>query len=144
MRRIVSCIVIFSLYSVVSLSQSTIVADITNLKNDKGVCRACLFNNPASFNGETGEPLRCVAVLVKNETAEAVFSNVPPGTYAMFVFHDANSNNAMDKNFIGIPKEGYGASQNRLPFAGAPTYNANKFAVDNKATVRLQIRIRNL
>ena len=144
MKRIISCNIIFFLYSVVSLSQNKIVADISNLRNDKGVCRACLFSNPASFDGETGEPLKCIAVPVKNETAEAVFNNIPPGTYAMFVFHDANGNNTMDKNFIGIPKEGYGASKNKLPFAGAPTYSANKFFVDNKTIVRLQIKIRNL
>jgi uncharacterized protein (DUF2141 family) len=107
------------------------------------VCRACLFNNPASFKGESGEPFKCIAIPVKNLTANAVF-NVPAGTYALFIFHDANSNNKIDKNFIGIPKEGYGASKNKLPFAGAPTYDENKFLVEDRATVRLQVKIRNL
>ena len=140
----ISCTIVFILVSLITRSQSCIVADISNLKNDKGVCRACLFNTPASFNGETGQPFQCNAVTVKNKSAQVVFNNVPPGSYALFVFHDANSNNKIDKNFFGIPKEGYGASKNKLPFAGAPAFSENKFDIDNKTTVRLRIKIRNL
>jgi uncharacterized protein (DUF2141 family) len=83
-------------------------------------------------------------VPVKSKTAQVFFNNVPAGTYAVFVFHDANTNNKMDKNFLGIPKEGYGASKNKLPFASAPSYNDNKFVVENKTITSLQIKIRNL
>ncbi|RZK15020.1 MAG: DUF2141 domain-containing protein [Flavobacterium sp.] len=55
-----------------------------------------------------------------------------------------NRNNKMDKNFMGIPKEGYGASQNRLPFASAPTFNDNKFVVENNTITKLAIKLRNL
>lgn len=125
-------------------AQSKVVAEISNLKNDKGVCRVCLFNNAASFKGESGQPYACETVTVKNENAQTTFQNVPPGNYALFVFHDENSNNKIDKNFVGIPKEGYGASKNKLPFAGAPTFNENRFTVENNSTVRLPVKIRNL
>ncbi|MDB5192821.1 MAG: hypothetical protein JWQ96_2384 [Segetibacter sp.] len=125
-------------------AQSKVVADITNIRNNKGVCRACIFNNAASFNGETGKPYACVIVPVKNKTASAAFTNVAPGAYALMVFHDANNNNKMDKNFLGIPSEGYGASQNKLPFAAAPNFNDNKFTVANASIVSLRIKMRNL
>lgn len=134
---------IFCLISIRSISQGQVVAEISNIKNDKGFCRVCLFNTPAAFKGEAGTPFKCDAVVVKNNTARTVF-NVPAGTYALFVFHDANSNNKMDKNFIGIPKEGYGASKNKLPFAGAPTFTDNKFVVQDKTAVRLLVKLRNL
>jgi uncharacterized protein (DUF2141 family) len=50
----------------------------------------------------------------------------------------------MDVNFMGIPKEGYGASKNKLPFASAPTYNDNKFEVADKTVIRLKVKLRNL
>ena len=40
------------------------------------------------------------------------FNDIPPGTYAIAVFHDENANGKLDKNFLGIPCEGYGASNN--------------------------------
>jgi uncharacterized protein (DUF2141 family) len=144
MAKIITSAIACFLFVNVTLSQGSIVADISNLKNNKGVCRACIFNSPSAFKGETGQPFQCVAVPAKNLTAQAVFNNVPAGSYALFVFHDANSNNKMDKNFLGIPKEGYGASKNKLPFASAPTFEDNKFTADGKATVKLQVKIRNL
>ena len=75
---------------------------------------------------------------------QALFANVPPGIYAIMVFHDANNNNQFDKNFLGIPKEGYGASGNNLPFASAPAFNANKFEVKDGVLTTLNIRLRNL
>ncbi len=125
-------------------AQSKVIAEISNLKNDKGVCRACLFNSAASFKGESGQPFACETVTVKNRNAQATFQNVPAGNYALFVFHDENSNNKIDKNFLGIPKEGYGASKNKLPFAGAPTFNDNRFTVENNSTMKLLVKIRNL
>ena len=107
-------------------AQSRIVAQISNVRNDKGVCRVCLFDNPVSFSGEGGAPVQCLQAPVKNGTAEAVFEKVQHGTYAVAVFHDANNNSKMDKNFLGIPSEGYGASRNKLPFANAPGFNENK------------------
>ena len=138
----ISLLVLFSQQSV--HAQSKVIADISNFESNKGVCRACLFNSASSFKGESGDPVQCVQVAISNKRSQVQFDNVPAGSYAIFLFHDTNSNNKMDKNFIGIPKEGYGASQNKLPFASAPTYNENKFNVSNGSTVRLAIKLRNL
>jgi uncharacterized protein (DUF2141 family) len=130
--------------SAITWAQSRIVAQISNVRNDKGVCQVCLYNNATSFSGDGGTPVQCVQSPVKNGTSEALFVNVLPGTYAIMVFHDANSNKKLDQNFIGIPKEGYGASRNKLPFASAPSFNDNKFTITDKTTTTLRIRLRNL
>lgn len=138
---------ILSLATILSLdaaAQGRVVADITNFENNKGTCSACLFNNATSFTGEGGAPFRCVQLPITGKKVQAVFDHVPAGTYALFVLHDVNKNNKMDKSFVGIPKEGYGASRNKLPFAAAPTFEDNKFTVANNAVVRLSIRLRNL
>jgi uncharacterized protein (DUF2141 family) len=124
-------------------SQNKIVGKVSGLENNKGVCRACLFANEASFNGHD-KPVACVTVPVQNKTAQIVFDHVPAGTYAVSVFHDANNNNKMDKNFLGIPKEGYGASLNKLPFASAPNFKDNKFTLKENSNATLNIKIRNL
>lgn len=124
-------------------AQGKVSVSISNLKSSNGVCRVCLFDNAAAFNGN-GKPVQCVATAVKNKNASASFDNIAAGTYAVSVFHDANNNNKLDLNFVGIPKEGYGASKNKLPFASAPLFKENQFAVKPGHTVQLQIRLRHL
>lgn len=131
------------LLATISKAQSKIIAVISNVRNDRGVCRVCLFNTAASFNGDAA-PVQCAQATVKGGLSEARFENVPAGVYAVAVFHDANNNNKMDKNFLGIPKEGYGASRNKLPFAAAPGFDDNKFTVPDKTTTTLRMRLRNL
>ena len=124
-------------------AQGKIAITITNIENNKGVCKTCLFSNAAAFAGNGGA-FRCADVSIQNKKADFVFEAVPAGNYAIAVFHDANRNNKMDKNFLGIPSEGYGASKNKLPFASAPTFKDNQFIVTNNNTVTLAIRLRNL
>lgn len=135
-------LLLFLLVQQAAGAQGKISVDISNARNSKGICRVCLFNSEESFRQE--KAFRCVTVGLKDKKASAVFADVPPGTYAIFVLHDANNNSRMDKNFLGIPTEGYGASRNNLPFAAAPSFNGNKFSVGAQANVSLEIRLRNL
>jgi len=45
-------------------------------------------------------------------SAQVAFTDLHDGVYAVSVFHDENENQKLDKDFVGIPKEGYGASNN--------------------------------
>ncbi len=134
---------LFFLFANASKVQTKVVADITGFKDNTGVCRACIFNSASSFSGK-GQPFQCIVVPINNTTIQAIFENIPSGVYAISVFHDINNNNQMDKNFFGIPKEGYGASKNKLPFATAPSFKDNKFFVAANTTTQLIIKIRNL
>ncbi len=67
------------------------------------------------------------------------FEDIKPGTYAINVFHDENSNKKMETNFIGIPVEGYGFSNNPRLF-GPPTFNKTKF-IFKEATLTLDIKM---
>jgi uncharacterized protein (DUF2141 family) len=135
-------LVIFLLFGLKGLGQSKVSVQITNLRNNKGACRSCIFNSEASFKSSTA--LQCIQTSIADKQSSALFENLAPGTYAIFVFHDANNNNKMDKNFLGIPSEGYGASNNNLPFAAAPTFDGNKFTVTKGFNYSFKIRLRNL
>lgn len=140
--KLISLVICLTFYSITS-GQSKVIANMGSFKNNKGVCRVCLFNNASSFSGK-GEPVQCLAIDIKNKSAQAVFLNIPPGTYAVSFFHDANNNNSFDTNFLGIPKEGYGASRNNLPFAAAPTFEGNKFTLPANSAITLTMRLRYL
>jgi uncharacterized protein (DUF2141 family) len=129
--------------SFVLKAQGKITVSVSNFRSNRGLCRACLFRDAASFLGK-GAPVQCQSVAVRNRTAVVTFANIPRGTYAIAVFHDENSNGQMDKKIFSIPAEGYGASGNHLPFAGAPRFEDNQFFLENNGLVQLAIRLRNL
>lgn len=56
--------------------------------------------------------------------------DLPPGEYAVSTYHDLNSNDKLDRYFIGKPKEPYGFSNNVNPF-GKPSYKDCKFTLAN-------------
>jgi uncharacterized protein (DUF2141 family) len=47
---------------------------------------------------------------VANSQARCDFEGIPSGTYALVVLHDENMNGKLDTNWLGVPKEGYGFS----------------------------------
>jgi uncharacterized protein (DUF2141 family) len=57
-----------------------------------------------------------------NGHGECNFTGLRPGTYAISVFHDENSNGKLDTNFLGIPKEGVGASNDAKGHFGPPKF----------------------
>jgi uncharacterized protein (DUF2141 family) len=138
--------VLFCLLSTIALkaeAQNKIIVQVSNFENNKGVGLICLFDNAKAFVGK-GDPIKKAIVTPSNGFAIAVFDNMPTGTYAISVIHDANKNNKFDTNFIGIPTEGYGASQNKLPFAAPPKFEANKFIIGAGITLTIPIKLRYL
>ena len=59
------------------------------------------------------------------------FDDLPEGEYAISIFHDENNNNELDTNFLGIPKEGLGASNDARGHFGPPKYKDVKFYLKN-------------
>lgn len=52
-----------------------------------------------------------------------IFTQLPPGRYAVIAFHDENDNGLLDANALGVPTEGYGFSNNAHGFLGAPSFD---------------------
>ena len=68
------------------------------------------------------------------------FRNIPKGTYAIAIFHDANSNGILDTNFIGIPKEQTGTSNNVISHFGPPSFEKAKFKHTTKTKLSIGLR----
>lgn len=135
-----------SLLTIASLftsAQGRINVHINNFANNKGSSIVCLYNNADEFS-DKGTAVQCITVSISNKSATTSFVNIPSGEYAILVIHDANSNRKFDTNFLGIPKEGYGASKNNLPFAAAPKFKENTLQVTNGAATECHIRLRYL
>jgi uncharacterized protein (DUF2141 family) len=61
------------------------------------------------------------------------FSDVAEGTYAVSIGHDLNGNKRVDTNFIGLPIEQWGVSNNARPTLRAPRFDEAAFKVAAEA-----------
>ena len=68
-------------------------------------------------------------------------SILPHGEYAISLFVDSNGNKKIDKNFLGIPKEQYGFSNNVMGRMSAPSFDQAKFVVTGPTTQNIKLRI---
>jgi uncharacterized protein (DUF2141 family) len=120
---------------------STVIATVGKLRAPKGNIACRLFFQEKSFPRGTESTIR-KSVRVSGDFARCVFENVPPGTYAMTVIHDENDNGKLDKNFIGMPTEGYGVSNNKTHATSAPVWSECKFVVEAGKKRELSIGLR--
>ena len=94
------------------------------------------------FAGTTGFPMDNTSARNLWLPAEAKgvtcrFNDVPEGTYAVSIGHDLNGNKRVDTNFIGLPTEQWGVSNNARPTLRPPRFDEASFrvAVDAKDVV---------
>jgi uncharacterized protein (DUF2141 family) len=115
--------------------------EITNLRRPRGVVQAALFNSPQGFP-DGNHAFRYMKLDVEDRAARGTFLGLPPGEYAILVFHDEDEDGELDRNFLGIPREGYGASRNSLPSFSAPKFKGNRFALAAGESKLVQMRLR--
>ncbi len=94
--------------------------------------KIALFNSPEKWLGE--QPIYSSTIDVAGQTVVWKINDVPYGNYGIAVLHDENKNGKMDKNFVGIPQEPYGFSNNVRVTFGPPTWEKSKFVVRGSIT----------
>ena len=122
-------LVFFASYT--SQSQNLTVI-IKNIKYDKGNVGVALYNSDKDFMKNI---YKSKSTRAKQGEVQLIFENIPPGTYAISVMHDANENGKMDSNLIGIPQEGFGFSNDAQGKFGPPGFEKAKFVCGGKDQV---------
>jgi uncharacterized protein (DUF2141 family) len=107
-----------------------ITVKIENLNSNNGNIYISLYDTETSF---LGKGFKSIISPIENKSCTITFKDVPNGIYAISFFHDENENKKMDTNFLGIPKEDYGCSNNAKGFMGPPKWEDAKFEVNNKS-----------
>jgi uncharacterized protein (DUF2141 family) len=110
---------------------ASLTVKIINLKNDKGQVLMALCNSEENYNDDEN-PYRGGSAGIKDSIAVYIFENLPFGEYAVKVIHDENNNSELDTNFLGIPKEAYGFSNDARGTFGPPDYDDAKFLVSKE------------
>ena len=113
-----------------------LTVNMAGINSDKGSLLVGIYKTEKSF---LKKPFKSDIIKIINKKSTVVFKNIPKGTYAVSFVHDENDNKKMDTNFIGIPKEDFGCSNNATGFMGPPKYKDAKFQLTENKTINIKI-----
>jgi uncharacterized protein (DUF2141 family) len=129
-------VLVFAMFPAIAFAEFPcpgIHIEILNIKNSTGSVACALFESSVGFPTEyLRYATNIMSIKVRDKQARCDFQNIPPGTYALAVIHDENMNGKLDTKFIGIPKEGYGFSNDATALLGAPSFSAASFSYDGQ------------
>ena len=119
----------------------SVLLTVQNVKEGKGVITADVHDDNPDRWLKSGQHLVRVRVpAVKGETKMCV-PVAAAGVYAIAIYHDKNANRRFDKNFLGLPSEPYGISNNPPINFGPPSLEESAFKV-NGPLVPMTIRLK--
>ena len=114
-------------------SAGDLTVNMSGFEDEKGPAIVYLWTKADGFPSKTELASVNRSVPVKGGMATVTFPGVAPGTYAVSVTHDQNSNGKLDTGFMGKPKEGYGTSNNPANKLSAPSFDQCKITIDASA-----------
>lgn len=111
--------------------QGQVKVEIKGLRSTQGSLALALYPERMAKSFPKGkEGVRTFYLKpISEASAVAVFTGLEPGHYALSAMHDENSDGEMSFSFLGIPKEGFGFSNNPRIFFGPPSFEKAKFKV---------------
>jgi uncharacterized protein (DUF2141 family) len=98
----------------------SLIIQISGFRNNKGVLGAELFTTFDGWPEDVDKSFRHNKFPIEGDHATARFDHLPAGKYGVVVLHDENENRKLDRNVLGIPKEGFGFANNPHVFLSAP------------------------
>jgi uncharacterized protein (DUF2141 family) len=104
-----------------SANQCTLRIHATGFRNQKGSAGAALFASPDGWPERESKSVAHDGFPISGDQATLTFK-VPPGKYGVVVLHDENENHKLDRNFLGIPTEGFGFANNPRVLLTAPPF----------------------
>ena len=129
--------------SLVALVTSTeepgsLSVNIPNIKGNKGEIVIGVYNSRENFP-KVGMEYRVVRFPANAAGSTFRIQDIKPGEYAVAMYHDENSDGICNLNFLGIPKEGYGFSNNIKPIFSAPSFEDCKIKLTGDTHIAVQL-----
>ncbi|MDB9755239.1 DUF2141 domain-containing protein [Winogradskyella sp.] len=114
----------------------TITVTVKDAANNEGKIFLALYNSETDFLDTIYKGTKST---ITNNGCTVTFKDIPKGVYAISIFHDENDNGKMDTNFVGIPKEAYGCSNNAKGFMGPPKWKDANFELNANKTLTIAL-----
>jgi len=132
-------IICFAICSLIAYSQTYDLAiSIPNLKSREGEIQIGIYNKKENFP-KVDKQYKVIFIEVNKFSGVFTIKALPKGEYAIALMHDENSDKICNSNFLGIPKEGYGFSNNIRPLFSAPSFQDCKIYLNRNLSITIKL-----
>ncbi len=116
-------------------SSNILTLIINNIESNDGNVRIHVYNLATKdFFPKKTEHCYMLKVEEITDNKCVVQIPLPNDIYCLSVHHDENANVSMDTNFLGLPKEGWGISNNIKLIMRLPKFDECSFRIDGRDT----------
>ena len=137
---------LLSFLATLEIQASELVINLSDQKK-AGTLMLAIYNNAEAFEGSVIKEKRSEVGVFKGlelylepKDSMRLSIEIPDGEYAIAFFIDANGNKKLDKNFLGIPKEQFGFSNNAMGTLSAPSFEQAKFKVTGNTVQNIKLK----
>jgi uncharacterized protein (DUF2141 family) len=127
--------------SVAALSAQALDVKVKGLHNTNGDVVICVWRQEDKGfpNCGTGQPFK---KLTASATQPQVsFDDLPPGTYAVSMFHDEKRTGKPETNLVGMPRSGIGmANDPALGLTSPPSFEKGRITVPDAKSIEITAR----
>ena len=95
----------------VGIAGADLVVQVEGVRNERGVVRGLVFTKEDGFPNNPRLAAAKATAGAKAGTVILRFGDLDAATGAIVVLHDEDGDGKLDKNFLGIPREGLGTSK---------------------------------
>ncbi len=122
-------------------SVGALTINIDGLQNRKGQVCLSVFSTSKGFPSDTKNAVQRQCLKITDAPLRMTLKQLQPGSYAVAVLHDENNDGKANRNFLGIPTEGFGFSQNPMVLTGPPKFVDSSVLVAGPRTdVQIQLQ----
>lgn len=127
-------VLFFILISVAAVAQNPVLkVNIKGFESNKGTLMLEVLSPQK-------KPVKRLMLPVTNKQVTADITDLSAGQYSVRVFHDENDNKKLDTGMFGIPKEGWGMSNNVKAVMGPPDFKESLFWLKENKTLEIVMK----
>ncbi|MEN3973146.1 DUF2141 domain-containing protein [Sphingomicrobium sp. XHP0235] len=115
--------------SAASARNASLTVDVSNVRNDHGKLRICMTRNVDEFLDCREDPKSVkVSVPAFRDAGKVEVTGLSAGEWSLLLMHDENGDGKMKKS-LGMPREGFGFSNNPAIRMGPPRAEDVRFTL---------------
>ncbi|MCW9683106.1 DUF2141 domain-containing protein [Dolichospermum planctonicum UHCC 0167] len=123
-------------------STTSLTVVVNGIRNQTGEICLRVYNSEKGFPDNAKSEVKSGCTKITGNSIKQVFSGLKPGNYAVAVVDDQNGDHKLNKDFFGIPEEGFGISRNPIVSisTGTPKFKNASFKVDKNTTINIFLK----